>query len=99
MNNSSGFDSLVTDYAVCGKQPAHYSINSSAGVDNPAGALTSVVEFCPAGTSILGAGLYSTSSEVTTSVNELNADGEAVGFEANNSASDNTINADAVCGS
>jgi len=97
MNNTSGSNDTVTDYAICGKQPKSYSINESAGVDNPAGSLTPVSEVCPTGSSIVGAGLYSNAGSPDVALNELVADGSAQGFEANNSGSDAGIYAFSIC--
>jgi hypothetical protein len=97
MNNTSGVNDTVTDYALCGKQPKSYSINESAPMDNPPGSLTMVSETCPPGSSILGAGLYSNAGSPDVALNELLADGSAVGFEANNSGIDGGIYAFSIC--
>ena len=98
-NSSSGADDTVNVYAICGHKPAKYTVEESAPTDNPAGSNTEVVEECPTNTSVLSAGLETTSLETDVSLNEINADdGAAYGFEANNSGSDDqSISAFAVC--
>jgi hypothetical protein len=70
----------------------------STAPHNPAGSNTEVVASCPTNTSVLGAGLDTTSLDTDVSVNELNADSYAYSFEAKDSGSDDqSISAFAVC--
>jgi hypothetical protein len=101
MNNAGSGDETVGDFAICGKKPSKYVVVTGSAVDNPPGGNDEATALCPsAKTSVLSAGLYSSSSAIDVSVNELvpyTPTDAAAGYEANNSVNDYSITAYAIC--
>ena len=60
MWNGSAADQQVTTFAMCGHQPAGYTITSAAGSDTGGPDTLVAGAQCPAGTSILGGGVHVT---------------------------------------
>jgi hypothetical protein len=97
MNNTGSTETAI-DYAICGKKPKGYVIVPGTATDNPPGSDTGTTASCPSShVSILSAGVYSTSGATDVDVNELNASGGAVAYEANASADDWEVFAYAIC--
>jgi hypothetical protein len=67
VNNASTDDNFVYAFAVCGKLPNYYLAQGS-NFTNPAGAQTFASVTCPATTTVIGGGIYSSSPSTADNI-------------------------------
>jgi hypothetical protein len=100
VNNGSGGGDTVTTYAICGVKPKNYIQVAGTPATNGASSQTPASASCPTGTQVFGGGALSGSSSTVVDLNSSVPSGTAtwVAYENNNSASDASLTAYAVCG-